>query len=90
MTPPEAVNWEQIENESISVTVAVDGIIRIEGEEVPNDQLETWISGVMEDRESDLVRLKIDKNLTKKTYGDVFAQLSGAGARIAVLGENEE
>lgn len=87
---PMAVDLEEVENSAISITVDKEGVVRIEGTECPIDQLNTWTTGVMADRETKLVRLKMDKNLTKTVYGPVFAQLSEAGARIAILGENEE
>jgi len=87
---PVAADLEEIESKAISITLDKDGELRIEGQATPVDQLGTWISAIMEQRETELVRLKIDKNLTQKSYGPVFSGLSEAGARIAILGENEE
>ncbi|MFT5123411.1 MAG: biopolymer transport protein ExbD [Candidatus Omnitrophota bacterium] len=87
---PGAVGLEEIEATSISVTVDKEGVLRIEGQETPVAELDTWISALMQERETELVRLKIDKHLTRKTFGPIFSALSEAGAKIAILGEDEE
>ena len=87
---PEAVNLEEIENGAISVTLDKEAELRIDGEVVRVEELETWITNLMSERETQLVRLKIDKTLTKNKYGPVFAELSRAGAKIAIMGDNEE
>jgi len=90
LDPPSAPGLEEIENSAISITLDRDGELRIDGQPTPVDQLGTWITALMEQRETTLVRLKIDKHLTKDVYGPVFSELSEAGAKIAILGDNEE
>jgi biopolymer transport protein ExbD len=87
---PNGIDLQEIETSTISVTLDKDGELRIEGQVTPLDQLATWISALMEERETGVVRLRIDKHLTHKVYGPVFSKLSEAGAKIAILGENEE
>jgi biopolymer transport protein ExbD len=87
---PTAANLEEVESSAISVTLDKEGELRIDGQLAPVDQLGTWITALMDERETMLVRLKIDKALSQKVFGPVFAELSEAGAKIAVLGENDE
>ena len=87
---PTAAELEEIASKAVGVSLDKYGVLRVLNEEVRPDQLESYVRGLMEEREVSILRVKIDKNTTKGVYGPVFKGLAQAGVPIAVLGENEE
>ena len=87
--PPRSIDLEELEQAPLSVTVDINGEVYVDGSPCEVNSLESWVSSFMEDRGTKVVMLKVDQNLMRDIYMPVIEALSGAGAEIAVLGENE-
>jgi len=85
---PESDEIEKIEKSNVSVAVDVDGEIYLQGKPCQLNDLKQAVEIMMQEakKKQKFVTLKIDKNLTQKTYGPILMELSKAGVEIALVG----
>ncbi len=83
---PEAVEIELMKNLPVSVSVDVDGLVYVNGEDCQVEMLESLTASLLRDESEKRVMLKIDKDLTEEVFRPVFMALSRAGAEIALVG----
>ena len=88
---PTAPDIEEMKESQISVSMDKEGQAWLQGEPCPVEVIEEGVAALLADRDDKLVMLKIDREAPHEVYGEVFLQLSRAGAEIALVGlpENE-
>jgi len=88
---PTAPDIEEMKESQISVSMDKEGQAWLQGEPCPVEVIEEGVAALLADRDDKLVMLKIDREAPHEAYGEIFLQLSRAGAEIALVGlpENE-
>jgi len=85
----EAPDIETLEESSVSVSVDEAGEVWLQGSPCPMDILSRGVESLLEDRDDKVVMLKIDRNMPQEKFGEVFLELSKAGAELALVGKEE-
>ncbi len=80
---------EQLEESAVSVTVDPGGEIWLQGAPCPLSVLHRGVEALLEDRDDKIVMVKIDRSVPQESFGQVFLELSKAGAELALVGAEE-
>jgi len=86
---PTAPDIEEMKESQISVSMDKEGQVWLQGEPCPVEVIEEGVAALLADRDDKLVMLKIDREAPHEAYGEIFLQLSRAGAEIALVGLSE-
>ncbi len=85
----EAPNIEALEESSVSVSVDENGEVWLQGSQCPMDILSRGVESLLANQDDKVVMLKIDRNVPQEKFGEVFLELSKAGAELALVGQEE-
>jgi biopolymer transport protein ExbD len=85
----EAPNIESLEESSVSVSVDEAGEVWLQGSPCPMDILSRGVEALLANQDNKVVMLKIDRNVPQEKFGEVFLELSKAGAELALVGQEE-
>ena len=85
----EAPDIESLEESSVSVSVDETGEVWLQGSPCPMDILGRGVETLLANQDNKVVMLKIDRNVPQEKFGEVFLELSKAGAELALVGQEE-
>lgn len=87
LQPAASSDLEQLEFAPISVSIDVDGVLRLQGQEgLTPKMLEVAVENLLAGRDDRIVKLRVDRKLPKKAYMPVIEALSRAGATLQIVG----
>jgi biopolymer transport protein ExbD len=75
---------------ALSVVVDAEGVTYFQGDAVAVSSLGALVGEAVTDRPEAQVKLKIDRNLPERIYQPVLMELSETGARIMLVGVEQE
>lgn len=88
LSPAQSPDIDVIEKAAAySVSVDAEGVVRLQGVEIPAATLAASLEGLMGERQDRRVKVSIDKDLPKQTYFPVIEAISKAGAMPILTGE---
>ena len=87
--PARSPDIDRLKESGISVSVDEDGETWLQGTPCSVGFLRRGVEALLEDRDEKVVMLKIDRNVPQDTFGEVFLELSKAGAELALVGTEE-
>lgn len=91
LKPPKAADLQKIKENSISVSIDDQGLIYLQGANVPDAQaIEIGVETLIKDRATDqgrTVMLKCDKGITREVFEPVIESISKAGGIVAAMGD---
>jgi biopolymer transport protein ExbD len=85
----EAPDIESLEESSVSVSVDEAGEVWLQGSPCSMDILGRGVEALLANQDNKVVMLKIDRNVPQEKFGEVFLELSKAGAELALVGQEE-
>jgi len=86
LNPAASSDLEKLEQAQVSVSLDVDGVLRLQGNEMTPKTLETTVENMLAGRDDRDVKLRIDRDLPTQSYLPVIEALSRAGATLQVTG----
>jgi biopolymer transport protein ExbD len=84
-----APDIETLEETSVSVSVDEAGEVWLQGTPCPMNILSSGVETLLANQDDKVVMLKIDRNVPQEKFGEVFLELSKAGAELALIGQEE-
>jgi biopolymer transport protein ExbD len=91
LTPPKAHDLEKLQEPLVLVTIDKDGIIRLQGREVPNaEAVESSVSILVKDKKDDQrnVMFRCDAAIGREVFEPVMDAIVNGGGVIVAAGEN--
>ncbi len=90
LTPAESVDVEEVRKPAaFSVSIDEEGVVRLQGIEVPVGQLESSMNMLLGERTDRRVKVSIDKDLTRTQFLPTIEALSRAGATPLLTGKRK-
>ncbi len=80
---------EVLEESSVSVTVDAEGSVWLQGAPCSLDILQVGVVALLENMDTKVVMLKVDRSVPQDKFGNVILELSKAGAELALVGTEE-
>ena len=91
LKPPKAADLQKIQESSISVSIDEQGLIYIQGANVPDEQaIEYGVEALIKDRATEqgrTVMFKCNKAVTREVFEPVIEAISKAGGIVAAMGD---
>jgi len=91
LKPPKAADLQKIQESSISVSIDEQGLIYIQGANVPDEQaIEYGVEALIKDRATEqgrTVMFKCDKSVPREVFEPVIEAISKAGGIVAAMGD---
>ena len=91
LKPPKAADLQKIQESSISVSIDEQGLIYIQGANVPDEQaIEYGVEALIKDRATEqgrTIMFKCDQAVTREVFEPVIEAISKAGGIIAAMGD---